>query len=343
MKRRHVGRRTFLARTLAAAGSSLLVDRLSWPAVERTGDTPVAKSPPTLVFELYFKGLRDAEGRAQAYMVEDFGLVSAAALTGEEFPLDGLAELFPEESSVAILVDARAGSATTPTIVKRLARALVEIGSPPETVRILDANDEALASAGYEIARTGPGTFCHGTMPRPGYGEAVAVPGAQGSAGLSKSALPSGATYLAVVGSLSADADRMGPFVIDAALGVVDDRARARASSDPEFGARLLASEMIGGRIAMVIGDLVEVRLTSSPAPAGEGSVGKDGTRFRGDEVISGTNVFAVERIGHRILCNTRAARGLRVVPPHPVLAAAEALGLRGSAMDSIDWKKGSM
>ena len=297
---------------------------------------PPRKGRKPLVYELRFPRLRDENGRVQDFVLEGNLLSAAGVLTGEKFPLDALAEIFPEAESVAVLVDARAGTPYTRVFATRLARALVEMGLPANDVRILAERDEELVAGGYTLVRRGRGPFCHGTRPVPGYGEAVQIPGAAGRVRLSRAATPRKARRLAVVASLASEDDRMAPFVIDAALSILDEESRARALKDPVFGAKVIASDSIGGRIEMVLGDLVEVKLARK-------TNGSAQPTWRADEILAGFSAFAVERIGHRILSNTRAARGLGSVPPHPILEAAESLGLEQTRIESIDWRKGSL
>jgi hypothetical protein len=344
MKPIRTDRRTFIARVLAGVGVAALGDRLErLTAAPTQGDPPPTKPARVVVYEIHFQELRDKDGKPQKLMVESFGLVSAEVLTNEEFPLDGLADLFPEGTSAAILVDARAGTPSTALISKRLARGIIEIGSDPGNVRILDASDADLVAGGYEIVRNEKGLLCHGTLPRPGFGPVVEVPGTGAKARLSLAATPEKTKQLAVVGCLSAAEGKMGPFVIDAALRLVDEESRSRALADPQFGAKLLASDHIGGRIALTVGDLVDVRLGASPAGSPSEAEEAANNVFRGDEVIASTNLFAVERIGHRILTNTLKARGRAAVEAHPILLAAERQGLRGASMETIDWKKGAL
>src|SRR2546426_9888340 len=97
-------RRAFLARLLAAGGIALLGPRATHAmeagGTPAAGTTPAPSSPPTLparstVWEIHFASLRDDSGRIHDLALQDFVMVAASALTGERFPLDGLAEIFP--------------------------------------------------------------------------------------------------------------------------------------------------------------------------------------------------------------------------------------------------------
>src|SRR5204862_2201517 len=108
-------------------------------------------------------------------------------------------------------------------------------------------------------------------------------------------------------------------------------------------------SPALGGRVGFVVGDLLTLELghgrvvgaaepspappvppeprNSVPSPHARGSNGDGGTAplstWNADELLAGRNLFAVERIGHAILSNTRKARGLAPIPEPPLLAAA--------------------
>lgn len=349
------GRRSFLARALAASGLALIGDRVLRPALAGDSAAPAAKAAPSTVWEIHFASLRGESAAVNEMALGDFVLVGAGALTGESFPLDGLADLFGDEPSAVVLVDARSGTARTRVIALKLAQSLVEIGSDQAKVTILDARDEDLRAGGYTIEKGGKGLRCHGTVPKPGYGTPAGISGAN-SPKVALSRTASGAEHIAVVASLAATGGpavssgageglaagngSMGPFVIDAALRLLDERSRQLALRDPAAGARILASPAIGGRLAMVVGEAVDVRL-GGPSEGESGSSGDPG--WPADEVLVGTNLFAVERIGHKILSNTRRVRGLAPLAAHPILVAAEMAGLTGASIDAIVWKKAAL
>jgi hypothetical protein len=184
-----------------------------------------------------------------------------------------------------------------------------------------------MRQAGYTVARTGDGPFVHGAEPEPGYGSPRPVEGASSSVRLVK-ALDDRSARTAVVARLSRSGERLGPFVIDAALQALDSRTRAECARDPALGARLVGGATLGGRTCLVIGDLVEI-----PLEGPEDS-------WKADEVLAGTNIFAIESVGHTILKNTCLAKGLPPPSPHPILQAAAKLGLPGTSLEGIDWRK---
>ena len=329
MSQRTNSRRFFLSGGLATVGAAL-----ACAAAGRAGRAFAAgasrevRRVPSRVVELRSKGLLDAGEGAPEPDFKDCVLLAMMLAVHEDLPpLDALAEIYPDEPPVSVLVDARAGSLGTRRLAKLLATSFVDMGSPPETVTILDAADSDLEAGGYPLSREGEGPRCHGTEPGPGYGASSSVPGTKGAARVSK-VIEGERNRLAVVGRLFAEGARMGPFVIDAALRCADAGSRAEALSDPIFGARLLASARLGDRVGLVLGDLIEV-------PLGAGT-----ERWRAGEVLAGRTVLAVERIGHTILSNTCKARGLKAPAPHPILAAADSLDLPGARMASIDWRK---
>ena len=325
------------------------------PARPAAPPAPRPAAHPT-VWEIHFASLRNDAGKINDLALQDFARVAAGALTGERFPLDGLEELFPDDATAAVLVDARSGTHRTHAIASKLAASIAEVATDPGHVRILDASDEDLLAGGYEIKRRGGVPLCHGTRPSPGFGAHLDVPMTpKGPVAFSKAA--ASADHLAVVASLgvrtgphpaepkregtpAAPRGRMAPFVIDAALRILDERDRRLALEDPALGARILASPAVSGKISMVLGEAVEMPLAD---PLERAPSSAEPLVWKADEVIAGSNLFAVERIGHRILSNSRAARGLPPVDPHPILAAADAAGIDGASIATIAWKKAAL
>jgi len=359
-------RRVFLVNLLAAGGLAVLGGSLTRAAAAEEAVAPEPAPPaappaprpaahPT-VWEIHFAYLRNDAGKINDLALQGFALVAAGALTGEHFPLDGLEELFPEDATAAVLVDARSGTPRTRAIASKLAASIAEVATDAGHVRILDASDEDLLAGGYEIKRRGGVPLCHGTRPSPGFGAHLDAPMTpRGPVAFSKAA--ASADHLAVVASLGvrigpplagtngegsplAPRGRMAPFVIDAALRILEERDRKLALEDPALGARILASPAVSGRITMVIGEAVEMPLADADERAPSSA---EPLVWKADEVIAGSNLFAVERIGHRILSSSRAAHGLPPIDPHPILVAAETAGIDGASMASIAWKKGAL
>lgn len=335
-------RRGFLKGSLALAGVSWI---RAVAGSEAMSALPPA-APGTEVLEVWLSTLAQAQDRLRMVVVEE-AMLSAIGTLGDEFPLDALATLFPDEPPVAVLVDARSGGATTRALAKRLAGALIEMGSPGESVTILDARDADLKAGGYAVAREGRGPRCFGTEPRPGYGEPVTIDGSRATARLSH-VLQQDRAQIAVVGRLRSGLKAMEPFVLDAALRGVDAATRERARSDPEFGARLLSSPHLGGRVRLVLGDLIEVETgagtgSGGPRPDAAGAA-SDSVRppsaWKADELLVGRNLFALERVGHTLLSEARRARGLDPLEEPPILRAAVVLGIPGAGLSSVRWRK---
>jgi hypothetical protein len=345
--RRLAARRAFLQRSLALAGSllaggSALRGALSFgtpDASPEAASSPTPSSAPaTKVLEARFVGLRGEEGTITRTVLEDAVLGLMQLDTGE-YPLDALSSLFPDDPPISIRVDARSGRPETTTVLAtRLASALKDMGSKGDAVVVADASDADLKAAGYRLVRDGEGPLCHGDEPKPGYGDPRELPGIGKGVRLSR-ALDEKERRIAVVARLHARDGRMGPFVLDAALRAFDPSTRKKVLKDPELGARLLASPPLGGRVSLVIGDLFAVEL--GQGPAAESSAGNE--EWKADVLLSGRNLFAVERIGYTILSNTMKARGREPLPEPPLLAAATALGLSGARMSSINWRKASL
>ena len=311
-----------------------------------------AAAEATKVVELRYIQLRGEDGSITPSILEDAVLGLLQNYTGD-YPLDALSSLFSGDPPVSVLVDARSGNkGTTPVLAMSLATALRDMGSQAESIVVSDASDADLVAGGYRIVRDGEGPFCHGDAPKPGYGEARELPGVGKGIRFSR-ALDEKARRIAVLARLHAREGRMGPFVLDAALRALDESTRKKAFQDPEFGARILASPPLGGRVNLVIGELFELDLgpadgagatggaapasrdaKSDAIPSGEAAV------WKADELLGGRNLFAVERIGHTILSNTMKARGRATVPEPPLLAAAAALGVSGAKISSIGWRK---
>ena len=304
----------------------------------------VVARPSIEVLEVWLPFLGEVRGSVRTKSVED-AFVGAIGTLTEDYPLDALASTFPGEPPVAVLVDARrSGGETTAVIARRLAGALVEMGSTEDNVQILDARDEDLQAGGYTVTREGPGPRCFGTEPMPGYGEPKTIEGSRARMRLSR-VIEGDGFRLAVVARLRSGSRRMEPFVIDATLRAVDPETRAKALSDPVFGARVLSSPAIGERIGLVVGDLIEVGMGDEPAKPTSGerdatSADAGASVWRANELLVGTDLFAVERIGHTLLTEARRARGLSPLPEHPILKAAAALGNAGARLTGVNWKK---
>jgi hypothetical protein len=135
----------------------------------------------------------------------------------------------------------------------------------------------------------------------------------------------------------------MGPFVLDAALRGADRETRERALRDPSFGAKLLAGPPFGERVGLVVADLVEIPLDPREGGgAGRSASGRDGAWPAG-EILLGSDLFAVECVGHRILSNALEGRGIKAPAAHPILAAAAGLGIPGARLETLSWKKASL
>jgi len=301
-----------------------------------------AASPPE-VLEVWLATLADAKDQARMSGIEE-GLLNAIALLEDEYPLDALAVRFPDEPPVAVLVDARSGGKTTTAMARRLAGALTEMGSAGETITILDVRDEDLKAGGYVVDREGSGPRCFGTEPAPGYGEPLTIEGTRDSVRLSR-VVQDERARIAVVARLGAGPKGMAPFVLDAALRAFDTATRQRALADPEFGARILSSPRIGGKIRLVVGDLFDVQTGASPnkiRAAAEKAPADPALSpvWKADELLVGHDLFAVERVGHTLLSESCKARGLSPLGEHPILRAAVALGIPGAALPGVSWKK---
>jgi len=353
-------RRLFLGRLLAGAGVLLVGGGLKGLAVAGKGAThalpPAPSETPShvpaaalhgrsLVYEIWNTSLRDESGKPVDVAIEGSVLLAGQALGGEQLPFDGFENLFPDSAPATVVVDARHGGPFGRLIALRLASVFVEMGSDPAKVHVIDDSDEEMKSAGYGISREGTGPFVHGTRPRPGYMEPMAIAGSS----LRISRATAEAKVLGVVASLSdtavigqpaSGAPRLGPFVIDAALRLFDDGSREKMLKDPELGAKALAAEQVGGRIGMILGDLFEIDLAAKGESPGKGAPDNVSSRWRADEFLAGTNLFAVESVAHRIVSNARQARGLSALDPHSILAAARKLGLSGAGWETIDWRK---
>ena len=312
-----------------------------------------AQPAPTPVWEIYFSTLRNEAGEiASENAMADLIAVPAGVLANEQFPLDGVAVLFRDEPSVAVLVDAR-GDGARRVVAQQFVRVLTDVAGDATGVRILDLRDEDSSPADTRSPRDREGIVLPGSYPKPGFGAPFGVPGllqakahalsrsCSGGSG-SRSWPPLAAVDRGSSGSPAAGGQRMAPFVLDTLLRALDDRTRTLAERDPAAGARILASRAIAGRIGMIVGEAVEVRLGGVAPGQGDGS-GDDRSVWRADEVIVGTNPFAVERVGHRILSNTRKAQGLPTVLPHPILEAAAAAKIPGADFATIAWKKAAL
>lgn len=338
-------RRVFLTRALTALGAVLLGGPAGTMGRALAARRVESLDPPAnlpRVYEIRLRGLRGGSGETVSAVLEESVYVAATALTRRDLlPLDALSELFPDDPPVVILVDPRFGASTTRVIATRLSGALVDMGSAAESIVVVGSTDEEMGAAGYTVTRSGKGPFCRGLEPD-GYGKPVSVPGTRSTVRLTR-AIEDPAARLAVVARLSASDRGMGPFVIDAALHAVDEDSRARAKKDPGFGARLLASPLLAGRVGLVFGDLVEIPLIGGEKNQLEDEGAETRSpAWKADEVLAGTNVLAMERIGHTILSNTCLARGLPAPAPHPILAEAAKLGSTGAKAGEIDWRKGA-
>lgn len=278
------------------------------------------------VCELRSVALRAAASEREE--VEAIGLLldeALIALAGsKQPPLDALTELVPGDPPTAVLVDAAHGSATTKLLALALAGRLTDMASEAGGAMIVDADENDLKRAGYPVEHR---MRCRGTEPANGYagwpdiveGERIRV-----------SRLVSGAnTRLAVVGRLSLEADRMGPFVLDATLRAFTANVRERALREPSFGYKLLAVSGLGRRVDLVLGDL-----TAFGAPE---------KIWRAGEALIGNDLFAVESVGHTILSNLCSVRGLPVPAPHPILQEARRLAVRSASSEGIVWRKVSV
>lgn len=304
----------------------------------------VASAQPQVI-ELHSFAERDATGIFDATALANLVASAPTILAAEEFQLDALAALFHAEDApapVVVLVDSAAGSRYTPVLVQDLVSSLNDLSGEKGSVAILDERDEDLRRAGYSIQRAGSGPRCHGTLPDPGWTGPTPIDGTSRTVRLSKSLSDPG-TRLAVVARLSVAKGRMGPFVIDAALRCVDPESRKRALADPEFGARLASGPLLGGRIDLVIGDLIDVPL---PAPQGGEAKGRAGSgktapsTWEAGEILAGKSLLAVEAIGWQIAASAARSRGAAPPQPHPILIAARRLGLTGATTGSVDWRK---
>jgi len=364
--RARAARRTFLKGSLATLGAVLwgTSSRRGFYAV---GDPPQAPSPgevagpgaaasartavaaPTTgtakVVEAWYVQLRADDGAISRQVLDD-AVLGLLQITTGDYPLDALASLFPDDPPVSVRVDARSGRPeTTAVLATRLAEALRDAGIRGDSIAVEDITDADLKAGGYRPVREGEGPLFHGDDPAPGYGEPRDLPGLGKKVRLAR-ALDDRSRRIAVLARLYAREGRMGPFVLDAALRAFDERTRKKAQDDPELGARLLASPLFGGRVGLVIGDLFTVDL-GSPAPGRAADGASESTPasplWNADELLTGSNLFAVERIGHTILSNACKARGRGPVPEPPLLAAASGLGLHGARLSTIGWKKVSL
>src|SRR5437867_1938291 len=103
-------RRSFLLRAALVAGASLLqgpILRLGRSFADPVTTRVTRVQSP--VFELRLEHLRDERGGVYDVILRNFVLLAASVLTNERYPLDGLAQIFPDRPSVAVLVDARSG------------------------------------------------------------------------------------------------------------------------------------------------------------------------------------------------------------------------------------------
>lgn len=334
-----IERRTFLIRSLASLGGLVVAGNLdstsrlfAAPRRRAASPPPAAvppKSPPPTVVEILMMSFPPpTSGKWSDQLPEEAIFASAISLTKNDLaPLDALSEVYPDDPPVAIFVDTGSEAPTTRMLAMKLAASLADMGSSLPSVGVVGSTDDALRQAGYVVVRSKEGSYAHGADTDSDFGQPTTVPTLGRPVRFSRALERPGRA--AVVARLGRAGGSMAPFAVDTGLLAVDPRSRSEASKNPEFGARLLASQAFSGRFGLVLGDLIEIPIDSPTMEP-----------FKSGSILAGRSVLAVESIGHTILSNTCEAKGIPVPPPHPILAAARKLGLTGARTDSIDWRK---